>query len=307
MTRILAIGECMVEIAPTSVLNQFCLGYAGDTLNTAWYLRHILGPSVQVDYFTAVGTDTVSNKMIKFLQQTGIGTDHILRVKDKSVGLYMIQLQDGERSFSYWRGESAARTLAETTLPLQVALDGAEFAYFSGITLAILPASDCIRLLKVLEEFRESGGVVIFDPNLRPKLWTSPLQMTETVMQAAAISDIVLPSFEDEAIWFGDLSKEATVRRYVAAHVGCCVVKNGSGRILAYEDGHCINCDPIQNVKLVDSTAAGDSFNAGFIGARLQGADLDDAVLAGSSLAAQVILKPGALVEVDFTDVPHRN
>jgi 2-dehydro-3-deoxygluconokinase len=131
--------------------------------------------------------------------------------------------------------------------------------------------------------------------------------MTESVMQAAAISDIVLPSFEDEAIFFGDLNEEITVQRYVTAKVGCCVVKNGAGRILAYEDGYCVNCDPIQNVILVDSTAAGDSFNAGFIGARLQGADLNDAVCEGSLLAAQVILKSGALVEVDFTLARHRN
>jgi 2-dehydro-3-deoxygluconokinase len=54
---------------------------------------------------------------------------------------------------------------------------------------------------------------------------------------------------------------------------------------------------------VVDSTAAGDSFNAGFIAARLKGANLRDAVHAGSSLAAQVIAKFGALVEVDVSRI----
>ena len=303
MTRIVAIGECMVEMAPVATEGQFCLGYAGDTLNTAWYLRRLLGVGDRIDYFTAVGNDGISEKMLGFLQQTGIGTEHILRRDDKSVGLYMIQLQDGERSFCYWRSDSAARTLAADPVPLQMALDGADLAYFSGITLAILPPADRPRFLTVLRQFRSGGGIVVFDPNLRPKLWASPDEMTQAVMQAAAVSDIALPSYDDEAKWFGDDSPEATLKRYAAAHVGCCIVKNGSGRILACDGGQRTICDPVQDVTLVDSTAAGDSFNAGFIAARLQGENLHAAVQAGSSLAAQVIAKFGALVDVDVARV----
>ena len=301
MTRIVAIGECMVEMAPVAAMDQFRLGYAGDTLNTAWYLRRLLGAGDQIDYFTAVGIDAISDKMLGFLRQAGIGTDCILRRDDKGVGLYMIQLQDGERSFSYWRSDSAARTMAADPVPLQAALDGADLAYFSGITLAILSPLDRSRLLKVLRHFRSGGGIVVFDSNLRPKLWASPEEMTQAVMQAAAASDIALPSYDDEAHWFGDDIPEATLQRYKVAQVSCCIVKNGSGRILAFDGGERIACDPIQNVTLVDSTAAGDSFNAGFIAARLQGADLRDAVQSGASLAAQVIAKFGALVDVDFS------
>jgi len=211
MTRIVAIGECMVEMAPDATEGQFCLGYAGDTLNTAWYLRRLLGAGDRVDYFTAVGNDGISDNMINFLQQAGIGTTCILRRDDKGVGLYMIQLQDGERSFSYWRSDSAARTLAADPVPLQAALDNADLAYFSGITLPILPPADRARLLIALRRFRSGGGIVVFDPNLRPKLWASPDEMTKTVMQAAAVSDIALPSYDDEAHWFGDDSPEATL------------------------------------------------------------------------------------------------
>ena len=244
MTRIVAIGECMVEMAPVATEGQFCLGYAGDTLNTAWYLRRLLGAGDQIDYFTAVGNDAISEKMLGFLQQAGIGTERILRRDDKSVGLYMIQLQDGERSFCYWRSNSAARTLAADPVPLQAALDGADLAYFSGITLAILPPADRSRFLTVLRQFRSGGGIVVFDPNLRPKLWASPDEMTQAVMQAAAVSDIALPSYDDEAHWFGDGSPEATLQRYAAAQVGCCIVKNGSGRILAGDGGQRMICDP---------------------------------------------------------------
>lgn len=301
--RIVAIGECMVEMAPSATAGVFRLGYGGDTLNTAWYLRRLLGDDNQIDYFTAVGADSVSDEMVNFLKQAGIGTEFILRREGRGVGLYMIQTQSGERSFSYWRGESAARTLAADSLPLKETLHGADFAYFSGITLAILSATDRSRLLTVLQEFRSGGGTVAFDPNLRPTLWISPDDMTQAVMQAAAASDIILPSYEDEVQWFGDKSPQATIDRYAMTQMGCCIVKNGSGGILAFDNGQCVSCDPVKVSTVVDSTAAGDSFNAGFIAARLKGANLRDAVHAGSSLAAQVIAKFGALVEVDVSRI----
>ena len=298
MTRIVAIGECMVEMAPVASEGQFRMGYAGDTLNTAWYLRRLLGAGDQVDYFTAIGTDAISDKVMDFLQQAGIGTECILRRDDKGVGLYMIQLQDGERSFSYWRSDSAARTLAAEPAPLRATLDDADAAYFSGITLAILPPADRTNLLTALRWFRSGGGIVVFDPNLRPTLWTSPDEMTYTVMQAAAVSDIVLPSYDDETLWFGDNNLEETLDRYIRAHVGCCIVKNGANRILAADGGQCLGYYPNSNVKVVDSTAAGDSFNAGFIAASLQGANLREAVQAGALVAAQVVAKRGALVDI---------
>ena len=287
----------MVEISPLDTPHVFRLGYAGDTFNTAWYLKRLLGDVGEIDYFTAVGTDSISDRLLKFMHGAGIGTSCIIRRADKGLGLYMVQLQAGERSFIYWRNDSAARTLAADQLPLRAGLREKDLAYFSGITLAILPVIDRMRILTELSEFRREGGIVAFDPNLRPTLWKSPHEMTLAVTQAAAVSDIVLPSFTDEANWFGDKNAMVTLNRYASAGVGCCVVKNAAESILAAEAGQRIYCDPIPNVKVVDSTAAGDSFNAGFIAARLQGAGLRDAVQAGASLAAQGVAKRGALVE----------
>lgn len=138
MTRIVCIGECMVEMAPTNIEGSYQIGFAGDTMNTAWYLCQLLGSAHQVDYLSAVGQDAISDRMLAFLQDAGIGTGSVQRLPGLTVGLYMIQLQDGERSFNYWRGQSAARLLASDAARLAAALDGAGIAFFSGITLAIL-------------------------------------------------------------------------------------------------------------------------------------------------------------------------
>jgi 2-dehydro-3-deoxygluconokinase len=286
----------MVEMAPTDVAGTYKMGFAGDTMNTAWYLRRLLGTDHQVDYFSAVGTDSASDQMLDFLEGAGIGTDHIARSPNRTVGLYIIQLNEGERSFSYWRDQSAARTLAQDGTLLENALMGADVAFFSGITVAILPKGDRDRFLAILAAFKAAGGTVVFDPNLRPKLWKSKEDMTSAIMQAAAVSSISLPSHEDEAEWFGDADSLATAARYAKAGARTVLVKNGPAEILIYADNTVTTLSPEKIAAVVDTTAAGDSFNAGYLAAIVQGASEMEAAAAGAVLAGKVIRSRGALV-----------
>lgn len=296
MKRLLAIGECMVEMAPTGAAGTYYMGFAGDTMNTAWYLAKLLQDQASIEYFTAIGTDSVSDQMLAFLKDAGIGADKILRRTDRTVGLYTIQLNDGERSFTYWRGQSAARTLAENPDDLRVALRDVDILYFSGITLAILSDADRATLLEAVQQFRSSGGDVVFDPNLRPKLWKDSDTMKTAIMQAAELSDIVLPSYEDEASWFGDATPADTAKRYSDAGASTVIVKNGAGEILVWTDSTTSQHEPEQVTTVVDTTAAGDSFNAGFLAAWIDGKAMDQAVSAAAKLAARVVTHRGALV-----------
>ncbi|SON58141.1 2-dehydro-3-deoxygluconokinase [Hartmannibacter diazotrophicus] len=303
MPRIVTAGECMVEMSPLAEPGTFRMGYAGDSFNTGWYLRHCLPAEWQVDYLTAVGTDAVSDEMLAFMAASGVGTDHVARRADKTVGLYLIELAGGERSFSYWRGDSAARTFAREAGWLRSAFADADCVLISGITLAILIPEDRERLLAALSDYRQTGGCVAFDPNLRPRLWASEREMTEWIERAAAVSDLVLPSYEDEARWFADRDPEATAARYAGLGASLVVVKDGGKDVLVRSGEKTSWCvvEPVADV--VDTTAAGDSFNAGFLAAWLQGSDLDVSVRSGTALAAQVIGQRGALVPVDIARV----
>jgi 2-dehydro-3-deoxygluconokinase len=296
--RIVSIGECMVELAPRAD-GCYVLGFAGDTLNTAWYLRGRLPPDYRIDYVTCVGDDPFSQDMVAFFEQAGLGTAHVARLAGATVGLYMIRLSGGERSFAYWRSTSAARSLARDPSRLEAALAGARIAYVSGITLAILPDADRPTLLEALARARSLGTIVVFDPNLRPRLFPSIAAMRETVTAAARHADVVLPSFEDEQTHFGDASPEATAHRYAALGAPLVVVKNGPGEIVAAEKDRLSRHAAVKAASVVDTTAAGDSFNAGFLAARLGGAPVADAVQAGARLAARVIGARGALVATD--------
>lgn len=289
--RAVSIGECMVELAPAGE-GLFRQGFAGDTFNTAWYLKR-LRPDWAVDYLSAVGTDAISQAMVDFMAASGVGTSQVARRAGRTVGLYMISVKDGERSFSYWRGQSAARTLAEDAGALAGVLAGAGLAVFSGITLAILEPAARVRLLTALTG---CGAVVAFDPNMRARLWAGAEEMRAAVMAAAGVADIVLPSLDEEEAVFGEARAEAVIARYRAAGAGTVVVKNGTGRISAWDgrEGAAV-FDPAPVVP-VDTTAAGDAFNAGFLAARLSGASLGTALQAGAALAGHVVQHPGALV-----------
>lgn len=295
MPRFVSIGECMVEMAPTGTAGTYAMGFAGDSFNTAWYARQALPSDWQVDYLTAVGTDTLSDRMLAFMDHAGIGTAHVIRRPDRTLGLYLIELDGAERSFSYWRSQSAARMLAEDPAALDAALAGAALVYLTGITLAILDPAGRARLAAALGRARGAGAQVAFDPNLRPGLWPDRRTLRAATTEAAGLADIVLPSFDEEAAQFGDESPGATARRYAAAGAPLVIVKDGPGPVLTLHDGteRSFPVRPVDHV--ADTTAAGDSFNAGFLAAWLTGAPLDRALAAGAETAARVIAARGAL------------
>ena len=299
MTKVfVSIGECMVELAPQPA-GLYAVGFAGDTFNTAFYARRCLSEDWSVAYFTAVGQDDVSDRMLAFMQGAGVATPDVLRLPERTVGLYMISLKGAERSFSYWRSQSAAKCLADDPTRLEQALSSAKVAYFSGITLAILDPAARQRLLAALSKARGRGVTIVFDPNLRPRLWASGQEMCAAIMAAAAVSDIVLPSHADEALHFGDADPSATLQRYGAAGVPTVVVKDGAATILASHEGQVATYTPPPVSDIVDTTAAGDSFNGGYLAARLAGQTPQAAAGLAAALASFVVEHTGAIVSSD--------
>lgn len=292
----LSVGECMIEMASLGGAD-FRLGFAGDTMNTAWYARACLPrDSWNVAYFTRLGEDIYSKKMLAFFNENGIDTRLIGLHPTRRPGLYMIEITAGERSFTYWRDQSAAKTLADDRRTLAEAFRTADVIYFSGITMAILPEEGRINLLEEIASARAAGKTAVFDPNLRPRLWTSADEMRRVTMQAAGVSDILLPSFDDEAATFGDNDLDACADRYLAAGAKTVLVKNGGGPMLFAEPQGRQPTSAIERVQPVDTTGAGDSFNGGFLSALLTGAKPDEAIAKGHAVSLQVIMHRGALI-----------
>ncbi len=294
--RIVSIGEVMVEMtrAQDGRFSQSC---GGDTFNTAVYLAR---RGLPVAYATALGDDLYSDRIVSLAKAEGIATDLMVRVPGRLPGLYLIETDaKGERSFSYWRENAPARDLFELPDWSRVAesIIGARIVYFSGITLSIYSNQGLGRFLALLELARKAGTKIVFDGNYRPRAWKGDVQRTRTVfMEALKRVDIALPTYDDEALLWGDPSPDATIERLQAFGIAEIAIKNGPNSALVASGGH-KEFVPVPDVVVpVDTTAAGDSFNAGYMAARLADENPGDAALAGHRLASEVIKHRGAIM-----------
>lgn len=300
MARVVCVGEVMVELARGSD-GRFGLAFGGDTFNTAVYLARA---GVDVAYATALGDDAFSGDILALGTAEGVDTSLVQRVKGRVPGLYLITTDDaGERSFHYWRDTSPARTLfeAEGWQDVAAKLVGADVIYFSGITLSLYSNQGLGRFLAALElagATREGGPAWrVFDGNFRPRGWGGDVGRARTVFaEAMKRSSMALPTFEDEVALWGDASPAATIERITTYGVSEVVVKNGAAGALVHAEGRTVEVPVERTVAPLDTTGAGDSFNAGYLAARLSGASPEDAAQAGHRLAAEVIMHRGAII-----------
>lgn len=291
-----AIGECMIEISGTDAVG-YKLGFAGDTFNTTWYVRALLAEPNEVSYFTAFGDDPFSHRQRTFFETHGIRVDNCPVIAGRHPGLYTITLDDeGERTFTYWRTESAARLLADEPLMLRQALERSEYVYFSGITLAILNSRGRETLLREIAEAKSGGGLVVFDPNFRPALWESFEDARAAIGDAERISEVVLTTFDDEALLYGDATVDATIQRLRDRGIPEFVVKRGRLPAILFTDDALLELPARDCVTVVDTTGAGDSFNGAYIAARMAGKAPSDAVLRAHAMASRVVGEYGALI-----------
>lgn len=305
MKHLALIGECMIELngEPFGAMRQT---YGGDTLNTATYVARVSAPErIEVSYISALGTDKLSQGMLERWRADGINTDYVLRDENRSAGLYLIQLdKQGERTFLYWRNQSAARYLLQHPDYSRVlsALKKADMIYLSGISLAILPENDRTLLIDQLRELKKNGVEIAFDSNFRPKLWDSLAQARSCYQALLPLVDVALVTFDDEERLWADKDEQATIARLSAFNIAKIIVKQGRLGATVCEQGEStfVPTTPVANV--VDTTSAGDAFNAGFLNGYLQGKALTDCCRRGNRLAGIVIRHQGAIIDKSATE-----
>jgi 2-dehydro-3-deoxygluconokinase len=297
---VVAIGECMLELSRAGQARRlgggWRLGFAGDTFNTAYYLRRL---GLPVAYLTALGVDAYSAEMRAEWAELGMDVSLVLTDEARMPGLYAISTSvDGERSFNYWRSDSAARQLF--ALPgIDVALASAAHAdllYLSGITLSLFGAPERQRLLQLAQTVRQRGGQVAFDPNFRPRGWPDVATARAAVTVFAPVVSVALPTADDETALWGAATPAEIATRWLDWGADEVALKCGAAGCMVSTRTASVVVPAVPVSAVVDTTGAGDSFNAAYLAARRGGQSAAEAGAAGNRLAAQVVQRPGALL-----------
>ena len=296
--RVICVGEVMVELARAAD-GRYGLSFGGDTFNTAVYLARAGIPAA---YATALGDDPYSDGLMALASAEGVDGDLIMRVPGRMPGLYLIETDaKGERKFYYWRDTSPARDLFELPDWAKVAeaLLSARLVYFSGVTLSLYSNTGIGRFLAALELARKQGVNVAFDGNFRPRGWKGDVARTRTVFaEALKRVDIALPTFDDEAVLWGDANPEATVERLQAFGIGEIVVKNGSSNALVADKNGREHRAGARSGRAGRHDGGGGFVQRGVSGGAAQRREpgVGRAASAAHGLAAQVIRHRGAIM-----------
>jgi 2-dehydro-3-deoxygluconokinase len=286
--KIACVGEAMIELNIDRVGQQ--IGFAGDTLNTAIYLARAFEGAGTVEYVTVLGRDVLSDRMEAFIASESVGTSRILRHPERLPGIYSIAVDaKGERSFSYWRNQSAARCLFENGF---AQLAGFDLIYLSGITLAILPHATRLALLNHLASH---PALIAFDSNYRPSLWEDAATARAVIDAAWRIADIGLPSLDDEMALFGDGDAGAVLARLRASGLRHGALKQGAAGPAPISAEVAPASFPVAQ-SVIDTTAAGDSFNGVYLAASQRGRPEAEALALAHAEAVRVIGHRGAII-----------
>jgi len=294
------IGECMIELQRGAAPGALDYRFGGDTLNAAVYLARLLGRQRgQVAYVTGLGVDGMSDAMCAAWEVEGIATGCVQRLPDKLPGIYLIETDGtGERRFHYWRADAAARhwLRAPGAGAVLGKIAAARMVYLSGISMAILAPGDRATVIAALAQCRAAGGSVVFDNNYRPRLWESGAVAIDVYQRVLAHTSIALLTLDDEVALYGPADAHAVIARTRALGVPEVVVKCGAAPCVLWADGRLdiVAAPPVPDV--VDTTAAGDSFGAAYLAARLQGRAGAAAAAAAHRLAGAVIRHRGAII-----------
>ena len=294
------IGECMVEFVETARNSgHYERRFGGDTLNTAIYLTRLMAGNGHVHYVTRLGRDTFSNVMIAAWRDENIDCSLVEQHESRVPGLYMVETDEhGERSFLYWRGEAPAREMfCGNCEPILDRLNGFDTIYFSGITLAILSEEGRTNLLRLIERRTKAGKATAYDPNFRRALWKDMKEAELWNARAIANCSLVLPSVEDlQNIFGGQLDANGWMGKLASLGAKNIVLKNGGRNVFTLVSEHREDFDLNPATLVVDTTGAGDSFNAGYLAGRVLGKSVARSVALGHDLAARVIQHPGAIM-----------
>jgi aminoimidazole riboside kinase len=297
-TRVLGIGDAMVDLftrasqLPPRGGNIWSsaveLHSGGTTANVASNLAKLGIPSAFAGF---VGDDPYGSYLIDEFKKVQVDTSMVEVKKGTYTGIVLAIIDDqGERTFIAC-AKGAAHVFLSPEYANSLVLEPDLVVHSSGVCLGEEPART--GLLVTLKNVHENGNVLYFDPNLRLEGNFFPEALRTAQLQAISLSDIILIGDEELALIFPGPSMEDGAKKIIASGSELVIVKQGDKGATAFSaEGF----DHVAAFKteVVSTSGAGDSFDAGFIAARMKGASIHDALVYANAVAAIKVGRQGS-------------
>ncbi len=263
---LIGIGECLVEFSDIGS-GQYQIGYSGDVLN-ALSAAGRLGLSTGL--LSAIGDDPFTEGLRHILNVEHIDLSHTPVLEGKPNGVYFLSIDAMSLpTFHFLRQNSAAREMfsAQPISSLIEYVRSARALLFSSIPLAVIKDRD-----KLFELLRAVKGetILAFDLNIRKALWNDLDELVTLLRQLAPLIDILFITNEDDTILFGPRQASDALNDYVRRGFQQVVIRRGGLPTLVSSDGEQFEVPVPHVANIIDTTGAGDAFDAGYIAAMLR-------------------------------------
>ncbi|GAE34795.1 sugar kinase [Halalkalibacter akibai] len=298
---VVTIGESMAVFSPeSSPLMRYAATYSrkfgGAESNVAIGLTRL---GHDVGWISKVGNDELGKGLLSFIRGEGVDVSQVKIEHSAPTGLYFKEVRSASNvRVEYYRKGSAASKLTIEDLN-EAYIAKAKYIHVTGITPAL--SESCYEtIIHMIKVARENEVKVIFDPNLRKKLWSEE-RAREVLLEIAAQSDIVMPGVSEGEFMFGETDPEKLGELFLNHGASLVVIKVGAKGAYYFtkEESKLVPGFPVEQV--VDPVGAGDGFAAGVISGLLDQLPLTRAVERGNAVGAMATQIPG-----DFEGLPTR-
>jgi 2-dehydro-3-deoxygluconokinase len=300
---IVALGEPLVEFSaaetgPLSSVTRFKVGCGGDTSNFAVAVSRLGG---RAGYISRVGKDPFADILFDCWKKEGVDCSKVIQDEAWPTGLYFTSRESGCHHFTYYRRDSAASRMDPDDLPIEY-IRKAKWLHVSGISQAISPSAGR-TVDRAVDAAHDAGLMVSYDPNLRLKLWS--VENARTAIDRMAVrADVFLPSYEDAIALTGEKRPEMILSHYLSLGCRQVVLKMGADGALLGDNssggryGAKIEKISAFSVEVVDASGAGDTFDAAFVVARLEGRPAVECVRFANAAGALVAAGIGTITPI---------
>jgi sugar/nucleoside kinase (ribokinase family) len=286
--KILVIGELNVDIVATGlrsvpemgaeILAEKCELTLGSA--SAIFAAGMARLGHRVTFFSHVGQDYLGDFCLRALKQSGVSTRHVTRKAEEKTGVTIALSGKRDRALVTYAGAVATFKADSINEALMSKHDHVH------LTSYYLQTSLRPSFAHLFQQAKASGLTTSFDPN------SDPRDKWDRNIDAVLNYTDVLFVNEREAMKLTRSNTLNDALKTLGAKVNCAVVKRGARGATAIQNEAVIN-DRGFRIKAIDTTGAGDSFDAGFLSAYLRKAPFAECLRTGNACGALSAISVG--------------